>query len=105
MMKYEGASVSSNMKKKTSRASETKLAHTAPPRRGAPAGDDEVRGDERELEHEEEHEQVERDEAAHHRRLQEEDPGEVHPSVLAVAPEHDDQREQQRSEEHQEDGD
>ncbi len=70
-----------------------------------PAGDDEVRRHQGQLEHEEEHEQVERDEAAHHRRLEQQDPGEVGPAVLAVAPEDDHQREEQRGEQHQEDGD
>ena len=71
----------------------------------APAGDDEVGGHERELEHEEEDDEVERQEAPHHRRLQQEDPGEVGPGVLAVAPEDDGEREQQRGQQHQEDGD
>ena len=71
----------------------------------SPPGDDEVGGHERQLEHEEEHEQVEGEEAPHDRRLEQEDPGEVDPGVLTVAPEHDGEREQQRSEQHQEDGD
>ena len=70
-----------------------------------PAGDDEVRGHERQLEHEEEHEQVERQEAPHHRGLQQEQPGEVDPAVLAVAPEDDGDGKEHRRHQDQEDRD
>ena len=70
-----------------------------------PPGDDEVGRHERELEHEEEHEEVEGEEAPHHCGLEEQDPGEVAPGVLAVAAEDDGEREEQPGEQHEEDGD
>ena len=70
-----------------------------------PTRDDEVGGHERQLEHEEEHDEVEGQEAPHHGGLEQEDPGEVDPAVLAVAPEDDGQREEHSGEQHQEDGD
>ena len=71
----------------------------------APPGDDEVGRYERQLEHEEEDEQVERQEAAHHGGLEQEQPGEVDAAVLAVASEDDGDGEEQRRHQDQEDGD
>ena len=51
----------------------------------APPGDDEVGRHQRQLEEEEEHDQVQGEEAAHHRRFEQEHPGGVGPRIRLVA--------------------
>ena len=60
-----------------------------------PATDEEVHRDEHDLEEDEEHEEVEAEEAAHHPRLQDEQPGEVRLDVVVGIDGDHRQREQQ----------
>ena len=67
-----------------------------------PTGDEEVHRHEHDLEEDEEHEQVEAEEAAHHARLQQQQPSEVRLLIVVRVDADDGKREQHAGEHHEE---